>query len=508
MIETRQRARHEYWQRKHLNPQWADDIHFAMFPHGDANKESFQRGIDFNTTTVCHELQELASIYHLVTDLRVLDYGCGAGDFLIRMAQMVPNMQGIGIDLAESAIAHARLRASKAKLDERVRFDSGDHHILTKIVSRDQPFDIIVCRDAYYSLDKTEQKQLLESFSVLLRAGGLLYVADLAVAVESLEKVRDILIDRQSAGDPITWSTDHKRKLQFSIDEQARLAGFRLVGSPQVLEDCVADSYEMAGKLLSEPETKNIFKNIAAVARSRIGTWVCMPYVRFFFRWEEPSPTLGTDHFGLAIKKDVILGKKTILCKGEWKLPLGKWSLILGRSGVGKTTFLRLLSGFIFDRNVEFIGATPKNRYLLPQDPVLIDKLTVEENIYLFATDFGHAQHVINTLGFDPKMRARKADGRLSGGEAQRVALGQAIGSTPELLLLDEPGTGIDRIRKFQFFKEIRDDFDRRHSGPPPTVVCVDHEFVQIEDFFDYIFEIVDSRLVCVKGNGGHRGDS
>jgi ABC-type multidrug transport system ATPase subunit len=193
------------------------------------------------------------------------------------------------------------------------------------------------------------------------------------------------------------------------------------------------------------------------------------------------------------------MGEKILLQPGSWRLPVGQWSLVLGRSGVGKTTLLNILSGFVRLPGVKRLGAINATTYLLDQRPVLIEELSVDDNILLFARSKADADAVMEALGFDHSLRLRMANSRLSGGEWQRVALGQAIAAHPEILYLDEPGTGIDRVRKYQLFSMIKENLSQTADGKCTTVICVDHEFLQIESFFSYIFEMLHGRLVCVQ---------
>lgn len=151
--------------------------------------------------------------------------------------------------------------------------------------------------------------------------------------------------------------------------------------------------------------------------------------------------------------------------------------------------------------DVKRIGKVDATKFLLDQRPALIEEMRVEDNIYLFARSSEDADAVMVALGFDHTLRERRANSGLSGGEWQRVALGQAIAARPDMLFLDEPGTGIDRVRKYQFFSTIRDNLNPAGNGARTTVICVDHEFLQIESFFSYIFEMLQGRVICIQEN-------
>lgn len=487
----RKELRTEYWRKKYDNPQWGDDIHFALFPKKEINKDGFLRGLRINTTQTCQDLQELASIYRLSTGVRVLDFGCGSGDLLLKFAATMPNVYGLGIDIADTAIARANKHVQPENAD--LQFRVGDIGTLRALTDE---FDIIVCRDMYYTLDTCEQEVFLERCAALLRPGGVLYIADLAIEVSSVDTVREPLLDRQYAGEPITWAVDANDKQRWSITDQAERVGFEL--HKEVVEvDAVADSYAAACDLADAP-TKRAFESLSRLARGNVNYRPCIPYVRLFFTRHWPYRLKSTS-IGIRVDRPLIIGKKLLLRPESWVLPVGEWSLVLGRSGVGKTTLLNILSGFAHFPGVERIGGTGVTKFLLDQRPVLIEELNVDDNISLFARSRKDADEIMETLGFDHSLRSRKADPKLSGGEWQRVALGQAIAARPDILFMDEPGTGIDRVRKYQFFSTIWENLGKVTNGKRATVVCVDHEFVQIESFFTHIFEMLHGSLICLK---------
>ena len=138
--------------------------------------------------------------------------------------------------------------------------------------------------------------------------------------------------------------------------------------------------------------------------------------------------------------------------------------LILGASGVGKTTFLHLLSGLLkpLEGEIDLIGTTiskltmtemdrfrGKNIGIVFQKPHFINSLTVKENLQLAQyiskkIDKTRISSLLESLGIEDK--ANKKTLNLSQGEKQRVAIALAIVNSPKLILADEPTSSLDDL--------------------------------------------------------------
>jgi molybdate transport system ATP-binding protein len=156
----------------------------------------------------------------------------------------------------------------------------------------------------------------------------------------------------------------------------------------------------------------------------------------------------------------------------------GGWTALFGPSGAGKTTMLEIIAGLrrpesgrvTMNGRVLSDAAThglvaPRHRGIgyVPQDLALFPHLSVRANL-----DYGRPLNdseeffasVVERLEIDALLAQKP--GVLSGGEKQRVALARALLARPELLLLDEPLTGLDeplRERVLPFLRRIRDEF-------------------------------------------------
>ncbi|WP_138431018.1 ABC transporter ATP-binding protein [Fodinibius saliphilus] len=151
---------------------------------------------------------------------------------------------------------------------------------------------------------------------------------------------------------------------------------------------------------------------------------------------------------------------------------------ILGKSGCGKTTLLKILAGLespdqgtilVNDTNVQTLRPQERNVVYLYQEPLLFPHLTVFENIAFGLqlrkvdknkiSDRTHAMiEKLKLTGMEVKM-----PDQLSGGQKQRVSFGRALITNPSVLLLDEPFGNLDadiRANMQKLFKQIANDVD------------------------------------------------
>lgn len=164
-------------------------------------------------------------------------------------------------------------------------------------------------------------------------------------------------------------------------------------------------------------------------------------------------------------------GEKQVFSDFCFRFPEGMTSCILGPSGCGKTTLLRLIAGLETPDSGEITGAAGKKNSAVFQENRLFENLSVEKNLMLTARrDFtrADAHALLRELGLDADARSMLKT--LSGGMQRRVAVARALAADYELLLLDEPLTGLDGNTRSRVLEVIR----RRSSGR--TVIWVTHE--------------------------------
>src|SRR3990170_7857615 len=169
----------------------------------------------------------------------------------------------------------------------------------------------------------------------------------------------------------------------------------------------------------------------------------------------------------------------------------GQTTVIFGPSGSGKTLTLRAVAGIVlpdrgritlhgaalFDRD-EKVNLPPQRRRVgyVPQSYALFPHLTVAENIAYGVRDAGRRDTAALVREM---MRLTEIDGlgerrprELSGGQQQRVALARALASRPQILLLDEPFSSLDRALR----DELRREFRELHRKWGVSTLLVTHD--------------------------------
>jgi len=141
-------------------------------------------------------------------------------------------------------------------------------------------------------------------------------------------------------------------------------------------------------------------------------------------------------------------GNQVILDDFALTVRKGEFVALLGRSGTGKTTLLRILAG-LEDATSGHLRITPRSSVVF-QEPRLIQAQRVWKNVVLSTSRsdevYRRALGALTEVGLADKAKAWPKS--LSGGEAQRVGLARALFRSPELLLLDEPFGALDAFTR------------------------------------------------------------
>lgn len=190
-------------------------------------------------------------------------------------------------------------------------------------------------------------------------------------------------------------------------------------------------------------------------------------------------------------------GNKSIFDKFSLELPDEKVSVILGESGVGKSTLLSVAASL-----TDYEGKTEgfENPSFVFQQPRLIEQLSVYENIEfaLSSVDMGKEEKKRVIQSALEKARilplANRICSSLSGGEKQRVSLARAIAFPSDVLLTDEPFNSLDIRLK----SEIISDLKNVVSEQKRTVLFVTHSVDEAMFFGDYIVVLKNNKAIVL----------
>ncbi len=181
----------------------------------------------------------------------------------------------------------------------------------------------------------------------------------------------------------------------------------------------------------------------------------------------------------------VSLGGKRILDNLSFFCEDVGCTALMGASGIGKTTFLRVIAGLVKPDSGE-IESTFARISVKFQEPRLFDWLTVKENVTAVLEEAKDAEKTALELlrAVDLDKDADKYPRELSGGMAQRVALARALAFEGDLLLLDEPFSAVDEATKAPLLALIR-EYAKTHA-----VILVTHSKEEAE--------LLDARIVTL----------
>jgi osmoprotectant transport system ATP-binding protein len=188
----------------------------------------------------------------------------------------------------------------------------------------------------------------------------------------------------------------------------------------------------------------------------------------------------------------------------------GETLVLLGSSGSGKTTILKMINRLIEPTS----GVIKiKGEEILVQDPITVRRsmgyaiqgiglfphMTIAENVSVMLKLQGFSQErrtarmreVLNLMGLDPEIFASRYPDELSGGQQQRAGVARALATEPSILLMDEPFGALDAVTRGTLQKE----FLRLKAKLGKTVVFVTHDIFEAFLLADRIAVIHEGRL-------------
>lgn len=200
----------------------------------------------------------------------------------------------------------------------------------------------------------------------------------------------------------------------------------------------------------------------------------------------------------------------------SFSLPTGQYGFLMGRTGAGKTTLLEAICGLkavsagtisLMGRDVTRLKPALRGVGYVPQDGALFPSLTVREHLG-FALEIrrwtrdaiaGRIRELSRMLALDALLDRRPPG--LSGGEAQRVALGRALASHPQVLCLDEPLSALDEETRGEMCEVLQ----RVKEQTGVTLLHVTHTRAEARRLADCTWMLQDGKVMIETGRW-HQG--
>jgi len=187
----------------------------------------------------------------------------------------------------------------------------------------------------------------------------------------------------------------------------------------------------------------------------------------------------------------------------DWQIARGEVHSLVGRSGCGKTTLLKLAAGLLLpDAGAVSVDGQALRRPgsqlgFVFQAPTLLEWKTVRDNVLLpvalqrrpLPADHARAEELLALMGLSGL--DGRFPGELSGGQQSRVAIARALLLAPTLLLLDEPFAALDAITR----EELQDDFLRICRLAQTTVFFVTHDISEAVYLADRVAVMAQGRI-------------
>jgi ABC-2 type transport system ATP-binding protein len=189
--------------------------------------------------------------------------------------------------------------------------------------------------------------------------------------------------------------------------------------------------------------------------------------------------------------------ERTALDGIDLRIAPGEMFALIGPDGAGKTTFFRIVAGLLSPTSGRVVR-TEKTFGLVPQRFALYEDLSIDENLWLRARLYSvpddvakpRAKELLERVGLLPF--GTRLAGALSGGMKQKLSLVSALLTRPELLLLDEPTTGVDPVSRREFWNLLN---QLHHEG---LTIVVSTPYMDEAEYASRIGFLDQGRLTAV----------
>jgi ABC-2 type transport system ATP-binding protein len=187
-------------------------------------------------------------------------------------------------------------------------------------------------------------------------------------------------------------------------------------------------------------------------------------------------------------------GELEALREVSFEVSGGELVAVIGPNGAGKTTLLSIIAG-IQSPSAGLVSPGPRDVGWVPQQPALYSKLSVAENLELFARlekvadPSAAVQAMLDQTGL--RERAHEVVARLSGGNRQRVNVALGLLGDPPVLALDEPSASLDPGQRERLW-----EFVGRRAGAGTAVVYSTHDVSEARRHADRVIVLARGRLL------------
>lgn len=176
---------------------------------------------------------------------------------------------------------------------------------------------------------------------------------------------------------------------------------------------------------------------------------------------------------------------------------------VLGPSGHGKSTLFKLILGIIAPQRGAASAGNKARMAYVPQEPVLFEHLSIYDNATFFKNirarkkefDIARFGEFAKVLGLDKELlRSNKSVSQLSGGQRRKLSLLKALSLNPNILLLDEPTTGLDAQVKMELLQQLK-SLAHKHGI---LVLYITHHFEEarlIGDKIHYLMKTANGAI-------------
>lgn len=191
----------------------------------------------------------------------------------------------------------------------------------------------------------------------------------------------------------------------------------------------------------------------------------------------------------------------------DLKFKIKKLNCLLGRSGSGKTTILKIIAGiqsgykgkvYFNDKDITNLPPQKRNIGWIPQQQLLFPGLNVYDNVAYGLKSKGKSREEIDKKVIEVskiiglKNLLNRTTQNLSGGEKQRVAIARALALQPQILLLDEPFSSLDAPERDRLALELREI----QIESDITMIHVTHSPKEVELISDYVYVLHNGKII------------